>query len=168
MRVRWLVVFWGLAACGRIGFTAEERIDAEPPVVEPCDPRTDATTVALYSFETSVTADTTTRHDATMIGTVDKTPGACLTGASFAGGTYLLVPDSSAFDLPEGSIELFARVVNPLGGQQALLSRDAGNQDLDGHLTIGVAPSGQLIVRLQRIDRTVLRCTEAAIPADQW
>ncbi|MBA3502099.1 MAG: hypothetical protein H0T65_17175, partial [Deltaproteobacteria bacterium] len=131
-----------LAACGRLGFSDVERTDAsELPLDARCDPGTTADTVALYSFESALTADTTAAHDATNVDAVTSTDGTCGSAAArFDGVSHLVVPDSPAFDLAEGSVELFARVPNPATGEaQGLISRDALDTDFDGHISIAVA-----------------------------
>jgi len=173
MRAAWVVV---LAGCGRLGFGAAELPpDADVPdapdgrTVE-CDPEVSADTVALYSFEGDVGTDASGGHSGAQIGTVTSDGGRCGShGAKFGGG-FIRIPDSPAFDLPEGSVELFAQIARiDVGRSQGLISRDALNTDFNGHFTLALTEDGHLFVRLQRIGNlSVYRCTKEPVPTNQW
>ncbi|MEO8705206.1 MAG: LamG-like jellyroll fold domain-containing protein, partial [Kofleriaceae bacterium] len=164
-----------LTGCGRLGFetvgteTSDASVDAVP--FDVCAATPVADTVALYTFEGSTVTDATGAHSGTKVGDVDQAAGRCGTDAiGFPAGTHVRVPDSPAFDLAAGSIELFVQTATPaVGDIQGILSRDAVGTDFDGHLSMALGPTGQLWVRMQRTANvTVFRCTAGSIPANQW
>jgi len=157
--------------------------DSGPPM--PCDPRTTADTVALYTFDadegTGTVADVTGTHDGVLIGGspgwVDGPPG-CGPAIAFLEGvepkTYVEIPDSPDWDLAEGSISLWVRYDDTLPSPEmdrspAILSRDASHSDLSGHLSLLLALDGRLAMRLQSISGTgAIRCTEDPMPTNRW
>jgi Concanavalin A-like lectin/glucanases superfamily len=173
--VRTLSLLMLMAGCGRLGFGATQSepdagVDAAE-VSDPCDPRVNDDTVALYAFDASLVGDSTTLHDAINRGATPSTAPRCGSGAAqFANGGYLRVADSPAFDLPVGSVELFVRTPDPsVGDLQGILSRDAVGTDFDGHFLIAFAASGQLFARIQHTPAThVFRCTVAPVSEGTW
>ena len=168
MRAQYLVL---IAGCGRFGFGEAPAGDGMPDGPrDVCDATPGADSVALYTFEGGSVADATGAHPGIAEGTLGVVAGRCGATAIEFSSSYVRVPDSPAFDLEAGAIELFVRTSTPAAGtEQGILSRDANGTDFDGHLSIGLAKNGQLWVRLQRMlgNLSVFRCSEP-LPADQW
>jgi hypothetical protein len=166
--VRVLVVLF--CACGRLSFepTASDALvdDALPP--SGCAAGIDVDTVALYTFESELAFDATRAHDGVVRNgnTVSAVPGPCGAGAArFAPSGYILVPDSPAFDLATGSIELYIRAPTP-AMEQTFFSRDALNTALPGHFQLLTSAQGELLIRLQH-GSSHYRCA-GVLPANQW
>jgi hypothetical protein len=170
-----LAVLLLCGACGRFGFGASEAApDAVPGPdarVADCDPEVGADSVALFSFDDGLGTDATQQHAGQIVGAVTPGEPRCGTSAVDLAGGHIRIADSPAFDLNEGSIELFFRTPTPaLDRLQGIVSRDANGTTFDGHLTIGLATNGQLWLRIQRMlnDLSVFRCSNAPLPVDSW
>jgi len=116
----------------------------------PSAPALDADTLALFTFD-GVT-DLTGKHTVTLHGSaalqVDPDCGGV---ARFPGlgDSYGEIPDHADWQLAEGSVDLWFRLDQPSANEEAdILSRDANNQALPGHLTL-IRAGDYLIARLQ-------------------
>jgi hypothetical protein len=171
-----------LAGCGRFGFgELADQPDTPRPdpdatldgrqVTAECDPQVGGDTVALYDFDGTFETDQSAQHSGTVIGEIVPGPSTrCGAQSGQLNGGHIVIADSPAFDLTEGSVELFVRSPDPsLGRLQGILSRDADGTAFDGHFTIGLSPDGRLFARMQRHqnDLSVFRCS-GVLPADQW
>jgi hypothetical protein len=171
VRFAWVLA---VAGCGRLHF--DHALDAGDPDASDapgagndwCEgPRTD--TVALYTFDSGAFGvDAMGAHTGTLRGTATSVASPCGQGMMVGDSSYVLVPDSPAFDLDTGSIEMLMRLpVLPLSTQQAPLARDASGA-ADGHLLFMISSGGHALVRLQRAGGiSVSRCTDI-VPVDTW
>jgi hypothetical protein len=181
-----LALVLGLAACGRIHFTPlDQRGDADVPsngdAAGTDGPggtdgasgarctEIDASTVALYRFAAADPAlDATGNHSGTVRGTLQAVAGPCGDAARFSSDAYILVPDSPAFDLATGSIELYARTSQVVDTTiRGFFGRDASGTALPGHIQVGLAEGGTIVARIQSSDMTFNRCAPAPAP-DTW
>jgi hypothetical protein len=150
--------------------------DQSPP--SPCATAPDADTLALYTFEdapgTSTIKDLIGQHHGTLHGTgasrITGLPG-CGSALAFPGGgsnqAFAAIPDHPAWDLAQGSVDLWLRVDSVTQGQiEGVLSRDAHQQASNGHITIGLSCGGVLVVRLQTTTASFVRCAEVTL--GQW
>lgn len=110
----------------------------------------DADTLALFTFD-DVT-DLTGNHTLTLLGSaalqVDPDCGGV---ARFPGqiDSYGEIPDHADWQIAEGSLDLWLRLESPGANEEAdILSRDANNQALPGHLTL-IRAGEYLVARLQ-------------------
>jgi hypothetical protein len=178
--LRWAALVL-VAGCGRVGFDPLSQVtgpDGAPGdggagadgSVGPCS-TVGADTIALYRFDASADpyADATGEHDAILAFTGGTIGGPCGSALLLDTGNHLRVPDSPEFDLATGSIELRAWIPAPATGfTQAMLARDAVGTDFDGHVMIGVSPTGQPFVRLQRTGGVEACRCGAPIAAQTW
>ncbi len=161
-----------VTGCGRLGFDGEPPVDGTIDAPDVCDPAPTSDVVAMFAFDAQdLVADTTQQHPGRIRGAVTSLAGARCgdAAATFADLSYVLLPASPAFDLSEGSIELFVRTPTPARGQlQGIVSRDANGTDFNGHLAIALNADGRVVTRLQRIGPVqAYRCSDP-IPADRW
>ncbi len=125
----------------------------------------DPDTVASYTFEGALGADSSGNHPGSIRGNVTTSAGRCGSAAARFETGYILVPDDDAFDLATGSIELYARLsTTTTVDNQTLIARDASGTASDGHFLILV---GALVTRLQVGGVTHCRAV-SAFPVAQW
>jgi len=129
---------------------------------------TDTDTIALYTFDGALGDESSGNHPGFLRGNVSVGGARCgATSALFDTG-YVLVPDSPAFDLATGSVEMFVRLsTTATADNQTLIARDASGTALDGHLLILITPGAELIARLQGDGATHFRCA-SAFPTSKW
>lgn len=159
-------------ACGRVAFDvvadADSSDDDAADLIGECIANVDGDTVALYTFDGALGADSSGNHPGTVRMNVTQTPGRCGSGAARFDTGYILVPDSPELDLATGSIELFAHLSTTVPPQnEALITRDADGSAVDGHFTILVTPGNELISRLQIGGLNYYRCA-AGFPRGRW
>lgn len=113
--------------------------------------------------------DLTGEHDAMTAGGVGGTTVGprpeCGTAYDTSGGQRLVIPDSSEFDLGEGSIDFYVRVPPP-GTTRGVIGRDALDQNLPGHLGVHFQADNSLTVRLQTTTDQVFRCSPVLAEGD--
>jgi hypothetical protein len=127
----------------------------------------DPDTLLLYTFSGSGTTvtDATGQHHGTIVGGVARGAGAqgCGKAAVFPKSTsdYIEVPDAPAWDLSQGSVDLWLRVdTHTTASIRGIVSRDADQIAKPGHLTLYQLPDGGLAVRLQHLsNQGAVRCS---------
>jgi hypothetical protein len=146
---------------------------------QPCGAGVDQHTLVLLDLDrpTGTTVpDSTGNHPAELRGqqaqAVEGPPG-CGQALAFPAGdtatTYVELPDSPDWDLTEGAVDFWVRFDTSSADQetQGVLSRDAVNVELEGHLSMLRACDGSLVVRLQRAGSTHYQCS-APIADGVW
>lgn len=165
-----------LGACGRLNF--EDRSSAQPDAAGNSDgivdqaadacSGVDPDTIALFSFEGALGADASGTHSGTIEGNVTPGSGRCGASSAVFDSGHVLVPDDAAFDLATGSIELFVRLSSTsTADNQGLVTRDAQGTNLDGHFSIFVTSTAEIVARLQFGGVSFHRCA-GAFPTMQW
>lgn len=122
-----------------------------------CVYKVDSDTVALYTFSGSgnTVTDLTGMHPGTVVGTgATRVSGksGCGNAMRFSPTTpvsHVMVPDSTAFDLKQGSVDLWVRFDSAASTNEGILSRDASGTTKSGHLTILRRCNGAISIRLQ-------------------
>ena len=159
----------------------------EAVAVQGCGEPPDEYTVALYSFEDlsdGAMFDSTEAHSGRFVGgTPPSVPGPPGCGNAFevSEPKYGLVDDSPAFDLEEGSVEVWLRAPSQFRRRRlGVVSRDAQDQDFPGHFSLYVASvaedegddaefvQGHVVVRLQTEDITIAHCSEEPLSPGGW
>ena len=144
-------------------------------MVPECVAQTDGDTVMLFTFSGSGTkvTDATGNHHGTIVGTAAKRvtgKAGCGKAMDFATSSpisYVEVPDSSAFDLKQGSLDLWVKFDNDTGAE-GIIGRDASGTTQPGHLTIARLCNGALLARLQNsTDPEGRRCSKP-LPKGKW
>ena len=151
-----------------------------PDAGQLCVESTDPDTVALYTFNTTTG---TTVKDETMAhhGQIEDMNGVrsifgpriasgstCGTAVSFD-GSYIVVPDASDFQLSVGSIDLWVKIAGTATAPQGVISRDAENRNLPGHLTIFRTCMDHIVLRVQDDSLpSVHECSDLPIPRNVW
>jgi hypothetical protein len=176
-----LVALLAVASCGRFGYDGANQVqpdgnagdtDGAPPTAA-CG-AVDVSTVALYTMEDvagPTVADATGVHDASISGDAASLPGppGCGNAFQFDESSYLEVPNSTAFDLSEGAIDFWVYLPPVLPNMGAgLISRDEGNNDTSGHLSMWASEAGEIITRSQTDEGLEnIDCSDAQ-PREQW
>lgn len=142
-------------------------------VVEICATTPDNDTVALYTFENDAT-DETTNHDGNEVGGPNYAagPAGCGQALSFGNSTNVggrvVIPDSNAFDLTDGSIDVHVRLPSVTNGNaRTVLSRNSIAVG-GGEFALRVACDGTIVASLFDGATTVHRCSTATIPANTF
>ena len=156
----------GLAGCGRIGFESGD--DGTVDASGPCS-TVGADTVALYRFEAGGVTDETGEHNGMVELLHSIVPGPCGGALMLDPDHHAIVPDSTEFDLPTGSIELRIQIEDMTTAlSRIVLSRDAAGTSMDGHMSIGVSPGGNVFVRMQHTPTIIdYRCS-APVSTQTW
>jgi hypothetical protein len=133
------------------------------------------TQIAAYRFQNTLN-DEGGDHDGTEIGSnlafVPGRPGAGQTlHIPTAANSWMLIPDSPAFDLAAGAVELWFRIgpEAPPDTYLGLISRDANATATPGHFNARVGHDRRIVSRIQTTGATEAhRCTSTAITDTQW
>jgi hypothetical protein len=138
-------------------------------------------TLALYCFDddertNNIVVDSRGKHNATIIGTYTRSiqgPACCGIALQFSEtntSSYIEIPDSSDWDLVQGSISFWFRVnACPIQGQdQYLVSRASEDGAETGHIGIFIQPGCYLSVRLEGDDSEVQVRAGSPITPGQW
>ena len=169
-----------LMACGRLNYDAldtsvidADLIDAEVPLA--CGPmELSAGVIAHYPFETQTIDDGVGNHDGRLVGTAQALGNASPCGGWLELGPslYGVIPDSSEWDLAEGSLDLWVRPdAPPPTGSVGILARDAFGKNEAGHILLGYMSDGRIIVRIQAVDgggAPDIMCSESALAVGEW
>lgn len=134
--------------------------------------------VAHYRFDSPgpVITDDSGRHDGESLDGVTSTPGVIGSAIAFPAGMplpHVVVPNSSAWDLPEGAIELWVRPVAAAAGEQiGILSRDNMGTS-DGHFALVQYGTQFFVIRMQSsVDADVgvsrVLCSEQTLTPGTW
>lgn len=135
----------------------------------------DPDTVALYPVFSSngmKLIDTTNRHHGELRGAVGRVngPPGCGQALSFGGdiADYAELPADPAWDLKEGSIDLWVRIDAPATERHlGIVSRDAKDAARLGHFTLFQLVDGGVAVRLQRgTNDGIARCSPPLTQGD--
>ena len=138
--------------------------DAGPPCVSKADPDT----LLLYTFSGSGTTvtDVTGKHPGKLVGSsVARVPGSPGCGAAVAfpnsAAHYIEIADAPAWDLAQGSVDLWVRVDTPSSlAVRGIVSRDADNSVKPGHFSLLQLPDNGIAVRLQHTtNQGAVRCS---------
>jgi hypothetical protein len=138
-------------------------------------PGPDSDVVALFSFDDGAGptfADETGAHQAEVVSgsvSIVAGPDGCGNAVAFpAAGeeAVIVVPDSPAFQLAAGSVDLWVRA-GSVAGRQGLASRDADGASLPGHFKIDLE-EGYVVVRLQQDNASYFLCSDAPLLAGSW
>jgi hypothetical protein len=140
-----------------------------------CNETVDTDTVALYTFNGSLTLsvlDLSGRHTGQWEerGDVAAVPGprTCGNARDLHGG-YAVIPHSPDFDLMEGAVDFWVKMVGSISQGQGLISRDAQGITFPGHLSITLNMDGYVFARIQIPGSTErYLCSAAPIPTDVW
>lgn len=133
--------------------------------------------IAQYDFENDegrlFVQDSMGAHDGAIQGaraTLVDGPGDCGRAFSFEQDQrFFVLPDSTQWELPEGSIEFWLRVPDaPSLDQAGLISRDEEGTDAPGHLSIWLTTERRIEARLQDGSRAGVRCSLDPLPAGEW
>jgi hypothetical protein len=135
----------------------------------------DANTLLLFTFEGSGTTvtDVAGSHNGTLAGTAAARvsgKSGCGKAMSFSASSpisYLQVPDSSHWDLSEGSVDLWIRFDGAASAKEGIASRDANGQANAGHFTIVRMCNGSIMVRLQDTTSVWAQCS-APVNDQAW
>lgn len=132
--------------------------------------------VAHYRFDTAgpIITDESGRHDGEAVEGVMSTMGVTGEAIAFPSGMpapHVVVPNSSAWDLPEGAIELWVRPVGT-SEQLGIFSRDNMGTS-DGHIALVQDGQSFFAIRMQAsadADAGIGRflCSDPAPIADTW
>jgi len=150
-----------------------------------CPTGADVDTIAYFAFEdlaSGLLADATGRQTGMVTGgeaRIVPGPPGCGDAFGFTPSPFVygVIEDSSDFDLTEGSFDFFMRYDGPLprpnpsdrASTLGIFSRDANGTADPGHLTIRMAPTGELILSIQRPSGTgAVRCTDSAVTPGTW
>ena len=135
----------------------------------------DGDTVALYTFSGSGTtvAEVTGSHPGAIVGSgptrVSGKTG-CDKAMSFTATSpisYVEVPDSSAWDIKQGSVDLWVRFDQASGTDEGLISRDASGTNEPGHFSILRRCNGAIVARLQSTTGEAQVCSKP-LAKDTW
>jgi hypothetical protein len=153
-------------------------VDLSPGEGPGCATILDPQTLVLLRFETNIAGgkikDSAGVHDGTLSPGAKPTqvngPAGCGRALQMTGPIHIEVPDTTAFHLKQGSVDLWVRFDAAATGQtlETLISRDAAGQQQGGHLSIFRACEGALVARLQSTSQTYYQCTKAAVGAGTW
>lgn len=146
----------------------------KPPL---CAQTPDPQTVALYTFEgddDTRVLESTNAHPGLLInqgGGVLRGGGqdGCGNALTFSQNGHVRIPDAPEFQLGQGAVDFWVRFPegNP-AESQGIISRDATGQVTSGHITIYRSCQNFVIVRLQNLNQSIYRCSEASLPANEW
>lgn len=161
--------------------------DTTPPMDAgpTCPIQPDDDTIALFAFEDVLTGmfmDTVSGRDGTVAGgeaLAPAGPPGCGDAFGFRARPIVrgVIPDASPFDLAVGSIDFFMRYDGDLPRPNpdtrdatiGVISRDANGTAQPGHMTVRLAPTGELILSIQRPSGMgAVRCTNSAITPGTW
>ncbi len=133
--------------------------------------------VAHYLFH-DVLTDSENEHDATNVGAelsyVNGRNGETDHALRFPTNlsSHARIPDSPAFDLPKGEIELWFRYDNSVPeGDLGIISRDANGSETNGHFNVRLGHDQRLVMRIQKLSNPTIeayRCTAATISLNVW
>jgi len=166
--------------------------DATPPDTRPpvdagprCPTMADRDTVAYFEFGDlagGLLVDATGRQTGMVVGgdaRIVPGPPGCGDAIGFTPSPFVygVIEDSTDFYHLVGSFDFFMRYdgvlprPNPSDRDSTLgvFSRDANGTSDPGHITIRMAPTGELILSIQRPGgRGAVRCTDSAITPGTW
>ena len=144
----------------------------------PCSTGVDATTIALYTFDadgggTSITDASGVHHGTMTGGTVELTagPDGCDDALLLpdTGDVFAQIPSADELQLERGSVELWVRPHAPAATAiQGVISRDALNTDMPGHLSLWFMPDRRIVARLQNPDGEAHLCSNEPVDLDRW
>lgn len=172
------------AAAGDAGVTdgaAGDAADTDAPADAGNDggpsgrcPLSDVDTVSLFSVDGdmggSVLTDAAGTLDGLVAGGVASTmagPGGCGEALTFPIGVAGRLLDAPAWQLDDGSVDLWVRRPGSLTTFAGLVTRDAtGNRA--GHFAIFIGPTGRVVTRLQTGSGSGQVCSEVALAVDEW
>jgi hypothetical protein len=142
--------------------------------VPECVYQTDNDTVILLTFSGSgsTVTDATGNHDGKIVNSSAKR----VTGKTGCGKamdftqtspiSYVEIPNASAFDLKQGSVDFWVKFKNDTGAE-GIVGRDALGTDNPGHLSISRLCNGAVKVRLQNTTTEGGRCSKQ-LPKGKW
>jgi hypothetical protein len=157
---------------------------AEPVPIPVADCQRDAlssTTVALFSFEQladGTIADARGEHIGRAVGAALELvpgPGQCGSSVQFAADnsdTYIVVPDSPAWDVSEGALDFWIRPQTCLATWElgdGVIGRDAGWLERAGQMRILIKGECSLEVRFQQsASEQCVLTSPSHLPVGEW
>lgn len=85
-----------------------------------------------------------------------------------ASGSFVEIADSPAWDLLQGSIDLWVRFDASTQGYRGIVGRDALSFHEDGHLTVARTCDGSILARLQHGGNSYAQCSHPGLPTGAW
>jgi hypothetical protein len=173
--VRWgakhAILWLAIAGCGRIDYDVQGCSDPPP-----------GDAIAAYGFDSSPVdaLDSVGDHDGVIGGdpsglTSVASPSGCGQAVGFdldrtGVESWITIPDSPAWDLSRGSIDVWVRApADGAGAFAGILTRDAEGTTQGGHVALFIEPDGTVWARLQRnAAQVAYRCADAPIAAGEW